>query len=66
MKLHHTHTGEVSKISATQLLYRAHFDPKLSNRQDSVPKEHQLQVLSVSGQWQSVDKTGIMPAKKGK
>jgi integrating conjugative element relaxase (TIGR03760 family) len=66
MKLHHIPTGGVSKISATQLLYQAQFDPKLSNRQATLPQEHALQVLSLSGQWQSGDKKGIMPSSKGK
>jgi hypothetical protein len=53
MKIHNLKTGEISTISATELVHAAQFNHNYFNRQEHGASPSALNHLSVSGEWQA-------------
>lgn len=63
VKLHHMKTGEVSTVSATELVHMAHFNQNFFHRKEPQAQGHAVQVLSASGKWQAPAKTSSILSK---
>ena len=59
MQIHNLHTGEVSSISATELVYMAQFNHHDFNRQEQGAHPSSLNQLSASGEWQPVEERPV-------
>jgi hypothetical protein len=55
VSFYHTHTGAVSRVSATELVHMGPFDHLYTHPKDSRGPVMSLQCLSVSGEWQFRD-----------
>ncbi len=55
LQIHNIHTGEVSSISATELVHVAQFNHHYFNRQEHGSTPRALDHLSASGEWQPAE-----------
>ena len=66
VSLHNMHTGEVSLISATELVHMAQFNPHAFHRQEHIISPQSLHHLSVSGDWEPAVEKKHMILESGK
>lgn len=65
MKIHNMHTGEISTVSATELVHMAQFNQHYFNRQDHSASITALNHLSTTGEWQPAEqKSGSLQSGK--
>lgn len=59
MKIHNMHTGEISTVSATELVHMAQFNQHYFNRQDHSASITALNHLSTTGEWQPAEEKSV-------